>query len=101
VTFEVFVEGVETGVGEEMTKRVVIAVAGSEVRAIEAAKLKNGGAGTGLVGGVGLIGRIAGGNISFVFAEESVGRVRHDWLLSASLEERCGMGARVCLRRGE
>jgi hypothetical protein len=77
VTLEVFVEGVETGVGEETAEGVVVAVAGSEVRAIEAAKLKDRSAGTGLVGGVGLIGRIAGGSFSFVFAEESVGGVRH------------------------
>jgi hypothetical protein len=97
VTLEVFVEGVETGVGEEMTEGVVVAVAGSEVRAVEAAKLEDRGAGTGLVGSVGLIGRIAGGNFSFVFAEEGVGGVRHNWLLSAGWEERCRMGARVCL----
>jgi hypothetical protein len=77
VTFEVFVEGVEAGVGEEMTEGVVVSVAGSEVEAVKTAELEDGGAGARLVGGVGLVGRIAGGWFSFVFAEECVGGVGH------------------------
>jgi hypothetical protein len=77
VTFEVFVKGVEAGVGEEMTESVVVAVAGSEVRAVKTAELENRSAGAGLVGGVSLIRRIAGGNFTFVFAKEGVVGVGH------------------------
>jgi hypothetical protein len=97
VTFEVFVKGVEAGVGEEMTEGVVVAIAGSEVRAIKTAELEDRSAGAGLVGGVGLVGRIAGGNFSFVFAKEGVGGVGHRigsflrvWKKDAK------WGARVC-----
>ena len=77
MTFKVFVEGVQAGVGEEMTEGVVVAVTRSEVRTVETAELEDGGAGPGVEGGVGLVGRIAGGNFCFIFAKEGVGGVRH------------------------
>jgi hypothetical protein len=77
VTFEVFVEGVEAGVGEEMAEGIVVSVTGSEVETVEPAELEDRGAGSGLVGGVAFVGRIAGGNIGFVFRKQGVGGVRH------------------------
>jgi hypothetical protein len=98
VTFEVFVEGVEAGVGEKMTEGVVVAVAGSEVRAVKTAELENRSAGAGLVGGVGLTRRIAGGNFTFVFAKEGVGGVGHRIGSFLRVGKRdAGWGARVCL----
>jgi hypothetical protein len=74
---KVLVEGVEAGVGEETAEGVVVAVAWSEVEAVEAAKIEDSGAGASLVGGIGLSSRNAGWDFGFVFAEERVGGVRH------------------------
>jgi hypothetical protein len=60
-----------------MAEGFVVTVAGGEIEAVEAAKLENGGAGTSPVAGVGFgCGRV-GRDIGFVFAEESIGGVRH------------------------
>jgi hypothetical protein len=77
VALEVLVEGVEAGAGEKVAESFVIAVAGGEVGTVETAKLEDGGAGVGLVVGVGLGCGIAPWRVCFVFAEEGVGGVRH------------------------
>jgi hypothetical protein len=77
VALEVFVKGVEAGVGEQMAEGFVVAVAGGEMGAVETAKLKDGGAGTRLVVGVSFGFGRAGREFGFVFVERSIGGVRH------------------------
>jgi hypothetical protein len=91
--FEILVEGIEADPGEEMAEGFVVAVARGEVKAVETAKIEDGRAGAGLVGGVGLSFRNAVGDFGFVFAEEGIGGVGHRiGSFCMSCEERCRLG---------
>jgi hypothetical protein len=93
VALKVLVEGVEAGVGQEMAEGFVVAVARGEVKAAETAKIEDGSAGAGLVGGVGLSSRNAVWDFGFVFAEEGIGGVGHRiGSFCVSCEQRCRLG---------